>query len=633
MSYNINKTDGSLLVELVDGILDSSSTDLTLVGRNYKGFGEYINENFVHLLENFSSTSAPENPLKGQLWYDTSDERLKIYDGTTFRVAGGPIVSNQTPNMVAGDLWIDNENNKLYFFDGTDLVLVGPSYTAGQGKTGLEAYTMVDTSNQSRTVLLMYIAGVLAGIYSSAEFRPVAKYVVAPYAEGRVIKVGFNPVYTDTFKWQGTAVSAEGLVDGTGQTFTSNDFVRTNERDSSNNPVEQNMIGNLFVKGEEGVKVGAGDTDYAHFKLRGTTSTVETQQSNTDLSLRVKVGSDFLDAVKIDTSESSVGIFQTNPTYNLDVTGNGRFTEDLTIEGNLTVLGDTSYFNVSQLRVEDPNIELGLLDDSTEGDDDNANGGGITLRSSEGSKDIHWEKTTYSWTSNQHFDLVSGKEYRIQGSRVLSRSTLGSTVVNSSLTNVGTLTSLSVSGDLTLGSNIINAGAMSITTGGAITFNNVRLAGVDTPTATTDATNKEYVDNEVATIPTSFSLDITGFSNPNPSGVGDGPIADVKNVLDTIAPVTTANNDAIAKIHCVSYASASVTGINVTVTTDPDTSGILTKSYISVDSAGTQNESVIQDVVTSNTASGTVALTPNRFTMTFQVQSGNWTWTNTSTYT
>ena len=93
MSYQINKTNGELLTELVDGSIDISSTDLTLVGRNYKGYGEAFNENFVSLLENFASTSAPSNPLKGQLWFDTSDDRLKIYDGTSFRTAGGPIVS------------------------------------------------------------------------------------------------------------------------------------------------------------------------------------------------------------------------------------------------------------------------------------------------------------------------------------------------------------------------------------------------------------------------------------------------------------------------------------------------------------------------------------------------------------
>ena len=99
MSYKLNRTDGSLLVELQDGVIDTTSSDITLVGRNYKGFGEYLNENYISLLENFASTSAPSNPISGQLWYDLSDQRLKIYNGTTFRTAGGPIVSSTQPSM------------------------------------------------------------------------------------------------------------------------------------------------------------------------------------------------------------------------------------------------------------------------------------------------------------------------------------------------------------------------------------------------------------------------------------------------------------------------------------------------------------------------------------------------------
>lgn len=635
MSYQINKTNGELLTELVDGSIDTSSTDLTLVGRNYKGYGEAFNENFVSLLENFASSTAPSNPLKGQLWYDLSDNRLKIYDGASFRVAGGPLVSPNTPTQfVEGDLWIDSANNKLYMWDGSDLTLVGPTYTAGQGKTVFEAVSMVDTSNTPRVVLALYIGGVLAGILSRQEFTPAAAYTLPPYAVGRVIKVGFNPVDIASFKYQGTAIAAESLVDDEGNEFTSNDFVRTNERDSLDNVVDQSMLGSLFVKGTSGVQVGIGDTSYAQFYVptSGTTSVIQTLQTNYDFAIRVKSGSDTIDAVTVDTSTARVGIFNSTPNYNLDVTGTGHFTGNVTVDGNLLVKGDTSYFNVSTLRVEDPNIELGLLDDSTEGDDANADGGGITLRSTNGSKDIHWIQSTGSWTSNQNFDLAPGKEYRIGDTQVLSRTRLGDTVTTANgLTSIGTLGTLSVSGNITLGGNIVNAGAMSITTGGTITLNGVRVTGLDAPTATTDATTKAYVDNAVATIPTSFSLDITGFTSPNPAGTGDGPYNDVRNILNTIAPVTATNNGATAKVHCVSYGNSTVSNITVSVATNG--TGTLQKSYIAVDSAGTQNESVVQDIVFANTTSGTFTPTPARYTMTFTVSGGVWTHTNTSNYT
>jgi len=93
MSYKLNKTDGTLLVDLVDGSLDTTTTSIGLIGKNYSGFGETLNENQIKMLENFANTSAPSVPLIGQLWYDKSQGRIKVYDGTTFRESGGPIVS------------------------------------------------------------------------------------------------------------------------------------------------------------------------------------------------------------------------------------------------------------------------------------------------------------------------------------------------------------------------------------------------------------------------------------------------------------------------------------------------------------------------------------------------------------
>ena len=345
MSYKLNKTDGSLLVELQDGVIDTTSSDITLVGRNYKGFGEYINENFIKLTESFASTSAPTNAIAGQLWYDTSDQRLKIYNGTTFRIAGGPIISSSQPNMVAGDLWIDNEQNKLYFYDGTDVVAVGPNYTATQGKTLLEAVTMIDTSGQTRAILAQYIQGNLIGIHSAAQFTPRTEDVLLPYAAGRVIKVGFNPLYLAdngdniAFRWNGIAATAENLVDAQGVSVASTDFVRNNERDSSNVIVDQTMDGGLFVKGDTGVKVGYGDTAYGQFKTTetDTKTVIDILNQNQPFAIRRKVGSNLLDGLSFDTLNGRFGIFQSTPTVELDVTGAARFTGNVSIEGNITV--------------------------------------------------------------------------------------------------------------------------------------------------------------------------------------------------------------------------------------------------------------------------------------------------------
>ena len=111
MSYKLNKTDGTLLVDLIDGQIDTASTSITLVGKNYSGFGEFLNENYIKLLENFSNSTSPVNPITGQVWWDSSDSRLKVYNGTTFKAVGGPFVQPTQPTMVAGDLWINNNIN------------------------------------------------------------------------------------------------------------------------------------------------------------------------------------------------------------------------------------------------------------------------------------------------------------------------------------------------------------------------------------------------------------------------------------------------------------------------------------------------------------------------------------------
>ena len=117
---------------------------------------------------------------------------------------------------------------------------------------------------------------------------------------------------------------------------------------------------------------------------------------------------------------------------------------NLTLSGDLTVQGSTTTVSSATLEVTDKNIEIGKVSTPT---DVTADGGGITLKGAT-DKTINWIDSTDNWTSSEGWDLVSGKSYHINNTSVLNSTTLGSGVVNSSLTSVGTLTGLVVQGEL-----------------------------------------------------------------------------------------------------------------------------------------------------------------------------------------
>ena len=633
MTYRLNKTNGDLLVDLVDGQIDNTTTDITLVGRNYKGFGEFLNENYIKLLENFASTSAPGNPLQGQLWWDTGDERMKVYDGSTFKAAGGPIVSSQQPDMVAGDLWIDNENNKLYFYDGTDLVLVGPDYDSGQGKTGFEVSSVIDSTSVDRTILKLFIQGALAGIFTNATFYvppdSIAGYPVDPNdtasPKRQLFNKGFNPVDASTFNFNGTASSAKALVDEGGNEKTAANFIPSDENGFTS--------GSLRIKNSAGLSVGVGDTEYIITKVVGETSIIESQLSGKDIQIKVRQGNQFKSGIHVDGTDAKVGIWNTDPTVELDVTGAGKFSGNLEVQGNLTVQGDTTQVNVATLEIEDKNIELNISEGSAAGGDAVADQGGVILRSTDGDKTLKWSNSSDCWTSNQSFDITTGNEYKINNSRVLSTTTLGSTVVNSSLTNVGVLTELTVDNLTIDGSTItrINGTGINITAGGDIVVDSQKINGVTDPDRGTRDSNyawsggdndghvatKGYVDDALQAEPIVMALDITGFTSPSSAN----PYTDVVGVLQDLYPATS-KTGARAKIHCTNYTSVTVSGIDI--------ASAMSKSYISVDKDGSlSSESVVQDVNFS-TASGAATLNPTRSLMEFAVVGGTWTWQSTT---
>ena len=147
MAYTINKFDGTLLSTVSDGTIDQT-TSLRFVGKNYAGYGEIQNENFLHLLESFASSNSPARPVSGQLWFDAGSNKLKFYDGTKFKTTGGAEVSATQPTgLVTGDFWWDTSNEQLYAFNGSSFTLIGPQ-GVGDSVTQLRSNNITNQINK-----------------------------------------------------------------------------------------------------------------------------------------------------------------------------------------------------------------------------------------------------------------------------------------------------------------------------------------------------------------------------------------------------------------------------------------------------------------------------------------------------
>ena len=186
MAYNITLTNGTPLLTLQDGTEDSTTTSLNLIGRNYTGFGLFFNENFVHLLEHFSSATAPINPLVGQLWWDSTNKHLSVWQGTNWKV----ISSSQTgatspPNPIVGDFWWNPSQTQFYVYSGTSWIPIGP-YTANvaPATSSLAQFNVVDNTSTTHYVGNVTVNNKFTGVFSSdsVAFTPASPALVGGLA-------------------------------------------------------------------------------------------------------------------------------------------------------------------------------------------------------------------------------------------------------------------------------------------------------------------------------------------------------------------------------------------------------------------------------------------------------------------
>ena len=154
MSYTINKFSGEQLIVLADGTIDTT-TSINLVGRNYVGYGEAQNENFVWMLEHFANDRPPARPLTGQIWFNTTDNGAYVYDGAAWVPIGTATVSSTAPvSTNTGSLWLDTAANKLSVWNGNTWSFIGPEAVAGFGATRARSVSIDDYLGNPKPVIL-----------------------------------------------------------------------------------------------------------------------------------------------------------------------------------------------------------------------------------------------------------------------------------------------------------------------------------------------------------------------------------------------------------------------------------------------------------------------------------------------
>ena len=215
MAYQVDKFNGTFLVSVADGTIDTT-TDLRFVGKNYAGYGEVQNENFLHLLESFSNTTAPPKVVTGQIWYDSANQKLKFYNGSRFKLAGGAEVSATAPSgLASGDFWWDSSAKQLYAWNGVDFTLVGPVSSPDLGTSTVSPDTVkgtVSTTVGPHTILKIIADSKVIGIFSKTAFTlDNAQNTIEDFS---VIKKGFTlaksqtGVSTDDYIMWGTTQNA-----------------------------------------------------------------------------------------------------------------------------------------------------------------------------------------------------------------------------------------------------------------------------------------------------------------------------------------------------------------------------------------------------------------------------------------
>ena len=614
MAYQINKTDGTIVSTVADGQIDNISTDITLIGKNFSGFGEVLNENFIKILENFANVTAPTAPIKGQIWFDSTESKLKVYSGTAFvPVSSATIANSQPTTLGVGDLWFNDTAKQLYFFDGTSTILLGPAYSDAQGTSGLIVSSILDTLNQTRVITSLYNNGILLGIFAKDSFTP--KNAIEGFSGD--IGPGFNQGTLSGIKFDVTCTNSEKLAN-----IDSTNYVR---KDTANS-----LTNTLRIESDLGLVVGSASQ--ANLSVDNGNVKLSNAAEDKLLILDVRKGISQEIALKISPDTRQIDLYEGASDSLVKTGGSMELAGDLTIRGNLVINdGDLATIRQTELVVEDKYIVLAQTGDSGSNSDEIADGGGLVIKGTT-DKAILYSKdglgataeypalASQAFTSSEHINLATGKEFKINGVTVLSGTSLGT-----GITSIPGVTAFGAQNVVNIGPGLPPVAQLRLENQKISTLDNnddiqleahgsgnialigsPKITGLADPTTAQDAATKEYVDDIAQTRSLAFSMDLS-------DGKPNSYIA--SEILSKLAPPAEYRSGTFARI-LVTLLSNSAVNFNLApnITTSTDT--------FNTPSGTAPAVTAVNGAIASIPAAG---ITTSRIIKVFQLLSGNWT--------
>ena len=324
-------------IEIAPGTIDRISTSLSLLGPNSPGYGQPIAQNFLYLLENFSNSTAPANPVEGQLWYDTSNSSakvLRILDESTWQPINGIYQQADEPTTAKlGDVWVNTITLQIKICSGPGptWVTIGSDFTQGS-QTGYDNAVIRGTDGADHSVILSYLNGEVLTVLAKESFKPLS---VIEGFDNLIPGLNFSSKTFDstTAKLYGVATEASALrvTVPVSQSVSSNFFLRKD--------IPQSLKESLVIDNNTGLRIGATTSTFL-LQKSGNDAAISSISPGSKIKLSINDTSGVPQAlltISGGTQKVGIGLTSDNPESTLDVRGSMKVSEATTLTSSLTV--------------------------------------------------------------------------------------------------------------------------------------------------------------------------------------------------------------------------------------------------------------------------------------------------------